>query len=370
VSRPRLALPIAVLVAAAATIASACSTVAGPAWRVGDVSVSVDQFFADYQASLSESASTSTTGPRIETTELASFMTNEIQEQLLTQGLAEKGITVTQEDRDSAELAYQNQAAQTGGPATPTPEQIEIQAGVAALGRALAEEGAESGIVDIDAAARDLYEQRKDSLVEPGQTCAHFILIPAGDLQNATTPPTDADYEAARVAAEEVVTRLATEDFAAVSKEVSAIEEQLPGGDFGCQPLSAFPSEVVPIIEDLESGVLSAPTRIEGGYLISRVDSRTEASEPPSFEEVEDQARAAVLSQLGQQLVGEWLLDRSRQAYVVVDARFGTWDPETAQVTPPEGAATPTVPTSVLGIDPSPTGGIGSGPAPSATAGS
>ena len=372
VSRPRVALPLAVLVAVAATIASACSTFAGPAWQVGDVSMSVDQFYADYQDSLGgASASTTTSAARIETASLATFMTNQIQEQLLVQGLADKGIEVTQEDRDAAELAYQNQAAQTGSTAQPTAEQIETQAGVAALGRVLAQEGAESGIVDIDTAARQLFEDNKESLITPGETCAHFILVPAGDIENATSAPSEADYEAARVEADAVFARLATEDFATVSKEVSAIEDQLPGGDFGCQAISAFPTEVVPIVEALEPGVLGAPTRIEGGYLISRVDSRTADSEPPAYEEFEDQAREAVLSQLGQELVGEWLLERSRTTFVLVDARFGTWDAESAQVVPPEGAATPTVPTtSIAGLDPSSLGGLGIDPTSQGSSGS
>jgi len=359
-------LPVAVLLVLATAIAGACSTFAGPAWQVNDVSMSVDDFTTAFEESQAgATAATPTTAGRIETAELATFMTNEIQTELLNQGLAEKNITVTQEDRDNAELAFQNQAAQsqTATPATPTPEQIETQAGISALGRTLAREGADSGIVDVDAAARELYEQNKDSLITPGQTCAHFILVPAGDLLTATAPPTEAEYAAALTEAETVVTRLATEDFAAVSAEVSAIEEQLPGGDFGCQAISEFPTEVVSIVEALEPNVLSAPTRIEGGYLIARVDSRTADSGAPTFEEVEDQAIEAVLSQLGQRLVGEWLLERSKLATVTIDPRFGTWDAENAQVVPPEGAATPTTPTTALtALDPSQLGGLGIDP--------
>ena len=357
-------LPVAVLLVLATAIAGACSTFAGPAWQVNDVSMSVDDFYTAFEASeAGAGAASTTTADRIPTADLATFMTNEIQTELLVQGLAEKNVVVTQEDRDNAELAFQNQAAQTGAAANPTPEQIETQAGIAALGRTLATEGAASGIVDIDAAARELYEQNKDSLITPGETCAHFILVPAGDLLNATAAPTDAEYAAALAEAETVITRLATEDFAAVSADVSVIEDQLPGGDFGCQPISEFPTEVVSVVEALEPGVLSAPTKIEGGYLIARVDSRTADSEAPTFEEVEDQAVEAVLAQLGQRLVGEWLLERSRSASVTVDPRFGTWDAENAQVVPPDGAATPTVPTTAItGLDPSQLEGLGIDP--------
>lgn len=357
-------LPVVVLLVLATAIAGACSTFAGPAWQVNDISMSVDEFTTAFEESQGgATASTSTTSDRIPTADLATFMTNEIQTELLAQGLAEKGIVVTQVDRDNAELAFQNQASQSGATATPTPEEIETQAGISALGRTLAQEGAASGIVDIDAAARALYDENKDSLITPGQTCAHFILVPAGELLTATAPPTEAEYAAALTEAETVVTRLATEDFAAVSAEVSAIEEQLPGGDFGCQAISEFPTEVVSIVEALEPNVLSAPTRIEGGYLIARVDSRTADSEAPTFEEVEDQAVEAVLSQLGQRLVGEWLLEASQKATVTVDPRFGTWDAENAQVVPPEGAATPTTPTTALtGLDPSQLGGPGIDP--------
>ncbi len=366
------ALILAVLVVSTTLVVGACSTFAGPAWQVNDVSMSVDDFYAAFASDQGASASsTTTTTDRIQTSALATFMTNQIQEELLTQGLVDKGVVVTQDDRDQAEAAIQQQSSQSGQPAAPSADQIEIQANITALSRRLALDGAESGAIDIDQAARQLYEDNKDSLITPGKTCAHFILVPAGDLRNATAPPTDAEYEVARAEAEAVVARLATEDFATVSAEVSIIDEELPGGDFGCQPISAFPTEVVPLVEAATPGQLSAPTKIEGGYLITRVDSRTPDSEPPPYEDVEDQAVEAVLSQLGQRLIGNWLLDRAKDADVSVDPRFGTWDPANAQVVPPEGAATPTVPTSVLaGVDPTGSGGLTIDPSQLAPTGS
>ena len=51
-SRPRLALTIAVLVALASVLTGACSTFSPPAWQVGDVSMSVDEFYAEFARSI------------------------------------------------------------------------------------------------------------------------------------------------------------------------------------------------------------------------------------------------------------------------------------------------------------------------------
>lgn len=350
-SRSRFAVVVAALVAVVAVVSTACATFRPPAWQVGDVSVSVDDFYQEFLDSQSSGASSTTTASTIPTSELAAFMTNEIQKEILRQGVADKGVEVT--DQDLATARQSLEQSQTAASAEVTDEDVEIQASVAALSRRLARDAQDLGFLDVEAEARELYEANKDQLVTPGETCAHFILVAAGDIES-TTPPTEAQYQQAEADAQAALARLATEDFEAVSRDVSAIEEQLPGGDFGCQTVDQFPTEVQPVIEDIEPGQLAGPTRITGGYLITRVDSRTPDSEPPSFEEVREDAIEAVLQQQGQSLLAEWLLSEARTAFVVVDPRFGAWNAETATVDPPAGAATPTVPTTgLLGLDPS-----------------
>ena len=331
-----------------AALVSACSTFAGPAWQVNDVSMSVDEFYTEFQESqATSSSSTSTTVARVETADAGHVHDQRDPGAAPDPGSGREGRGGhRRRPRRRRGRPSRTRPSQSGAPANPTEEQIEIQAGIAALGRTLAEEGGRVG---------DRRHRRRGPRALRGQQgAAHHAgrdlrpLHPGARRRHRERhrrSPPRREYAAALAEAEAVVARLATEDFATVSADVSILEEQLPGGDFGCQALSAFPEEVQPLVESLAPGVISAPTRIAGGYLIARVDSRTADSEPPPFEQVEDQAREAVLSQLGQRLVGEWLLERSRNASVAVDPRFGTWDAETAQVVPPEGAATPTVPT-------------------------
>src|SRR5690606_19031053 len=136
-SRPRLAVLFAVLAAAAALVASSCSTFAGPAWQVGDVTMSVDQFQADYDASLTDTDRATTTSGRLPTSGIAAFMTNQIQQEILNQGLQELGLDVSQEDLDNAELAIQQQAQQSGSSAMPSDQDISNQAKIVKLGTKL-----------------------------------------------------------------------------------------------------------------------------------------------------------------------------------------------------------------------------------------
>lgn len=376
VSRPRLALPLAVLVAVAATVVSACSTFAGPAWRVGDVSVSVDQFYADYEASQATSAaSTSTTSGRIDTTDLAGFMTQQIQKEIVQQVLAQQGIEITQEDRDNAELAIQQQAAQSGQPASPTEDQIANQAAVVALGTKLVKEEVDAGTFDLEAEVRRTFDENADQLpATPPQTCLHAIFILAGDPQSTTgAAPTDEERATAQAAADAAVARLATEDFAAVSKDVSIIDSQYPGGDFGCTETEQLPPDLAAIANPLTPGQISAPVYLEtdGGYAILRLDSRTTESVPATFEEYEERITAYVVEQHTSELVSALLRDLVGDMTIVVDPRFGSWNDQTLVVDPPEGAATPTTPTTALtGFDPTSLGGLGVDPSATGPGGS
>ena len=259
VSRPRLAVPLAVLVAVAALVASACSTFAGPAWQVGDVTMSVDQFSADYDASLTEADRATTTSGRIPSAGMAAFMTNQIQQEILKQGLADRGVVISQEDLDSAELAMQQQAQQSGSAATPSDEDIANQAAFVKLGTELVKEEVDAGTFDLDAATRQVFEENAEQLATPAETCLHALFILVDQADPTGTAPTDAEKAAAQAEADAALARLATEDFDAVSADVSVLETQYPGGDLGCQPTEELNPDLAAIVDPLEPLALSAP---------------------------------------------------------------------------------------------------------------
>lgn len=368
-SRPRLAVLFAVLAAAAALVASSCSTFAGPAWQVGDVTMSVDQFQADYDASLTDTDRATTTSGRLPTSGIAAFMTNQIQQEILNQGLQELGLDVSQEDLDNAELAIQQQAQQSGSSAMPSDQDISNQAKIVKLGTKLVTDEVEAGEFDLEAASRKAFDDNADRLSTPAQTCLHAILILADPDATTATTATDEQKAEALAQAQAARSRLETEDFATVADEVSVLKDQYPGGDLDCQPTEEIAPVLAAIVDPLQPGQLSEPTFIEGdnGYVILRVDSRTEEA-PAKYEDFQEQAAAFVIQERTNVLVEAWLREQARSAFVLVDARFGTWNAETLQVVPPDGAATPTVPTTAAApFDPATIGGIGAPTAPGNT---
>jgi parvulin-like peptidyl-prolyl isomerase len=357
-SRPRLALPIAALVAVASVLVSACSTFAGPAWQVGDTSVSVEQFYTAFEESQgSPTASTSTSTERISTTALAGFMTEQIQDELIEQMLENLDLEVTQEDLDNAQLALQQQ----GATAQPSERDLELQATSVVLGTQLLKAALDEGRYDLEQLVREAFEADKESYETPPQTCAHVILVRAGSA-TSTAEPTDEQLATALTEAEATATRLATEDFEAVANDVMdpGDLEQQPGGDVGCLPTEQVNPELGTLLESLDVDEISVPTRFDPfGYIIVRVDSRTTEATPAVLEDVQDQVTQQVVQELTSQLVGEYVQEQVRNAFVVVDPRFGTWSPDEFAVLPPAGPATPTVPTTANPLLPTELGGLG-----------
>ena len=134
-----------------------------------------------------------------------------------------------------------------------------------------------------------------------------------------------------------------------------------------------MPPALASLLEPLAPGALSAPTFLEGdnGYAILRLDSRTTEPTPAKFEDYEQRIQAFVIQEKAQQLVADRLGELFGQVSVTVDPRFGTWNQQTFVVDPPEGAATPTTPTTAgLSLDPSQLGGVAVDPSTSEPDGS
>jgi parvulin-like peptidyl-prolyl isomerase len=261
---------------------------------------------------------------------------------LIDQLLKDRNITPTKEDEDAA-----NEQVQGSSQGMPDPEQVKATAAVNALSRDLADKFFAQPGNDIEPFARQFYEQRKDQLQTPAQTCLHILLVSLASQQ-----PTDADYAAALPKAQDYRRRLDSEPFEKVADESQAgADEPIPGGDLKCRADSTLPEDVMPAIAQVPTGTTSQPLKWRGGWVIAHVDDR-KASRLPAFEEIRPQVLERTKQEFGQRFANELLAKTSKNSAVHIDPRFGRWDPEQAQVLPPQGAANPTTPTTVPAVAP------------------
>lgn len=143
-------------------------------------------------------------------------------------------------------------------------------------------------------------------------------------------------------------------DFAKIAKTESTDPGSgAKGGDLG----EFGPGQMVPAFEEAvfssEVGEITGPVKTEFGFHIIEV---TEKTDGPELEEVSDEIRDELQEGAKGELLQKRLQERTKEAEVTVNPRFGTWNAETAQVEPeaPLGEASenggasegaPTVPT-------------------------
>ncbi len=147
-------------------------------------------------------------------------------------------------------------------------------------------------------------------------------------------------------------------DFATLAQQYS-IDAQTAstGGDAGCH----FPAELAPAyapaVQATATGSVSDPVaNNQGGYFIFKVNDR----KPAAFADVSSQAEQLAARDQAVEFRA-WLQHALQGAQVTVDPRYGTFDPSTLSITPPEVAST-TAPSTgseppVTGSDVPPTPG-------------
>ena len=148
------------------------------------------------------------------------------------------------------------------------------------------------------------------------------------------------------------------EDFAEVAAEVSIDSSGQQGGEVGSLAPGAFPPDLQAALEEAEDGDLVGPLPLQDVFVIA------ERGTPPSLEDVRDQIESTLRDQLGNPEIQAFTAQLFEDADVVVNPRFGLWDPATGTVVvadplgdlePVAGAAVPTAP-PVPVATPSPTG--------------
>lgn len=202
---------------------------------------------------------------------------------------------------------------------------IDLRAATLALARVV---GERSG--DAAEQARQLYESDPDAF---DSLCIRAIVAPTEELAA-------------------IQDRLAAgEDFGAVSADVTtdpAIAEA--NGDLGgCLPASqltaaGLPQEVVDLVTPLAVGEVSEPYDLgDGSVALFDLSDR----QPTPFEEVQA-AIEATLPDPGEAALAALVQERIGDLDVHIDPRFGTWDPTTGQITPPDGARPPATETTLI----------------------
>jgi parvulin-like peptidyl-prolyl isomerase len=356
---------VAAVVVAGVVAAAGCSQVNQPALSMS-TSASTDPYFTITREDLlkkvdeTQSKTPATVDKTSYSTKtIAAYLTDQALQEFQKQFLSQQDVVITDADTKAATQAAQQAASQQG--ATVDPAKVNEQARLIAVERKLTEEAFNSGKLDRQKFLTDYYEKNKASFTTPAQTCIHLIGIQAG---TGTATATDADYTTAATKAAEVRRRLDTEPFETVA-DVSQVPNAPKGGDVGCVGADQLGPDLEKAIAPLAKGAISEPLRTQGGYFIIRVDDRKVESVVP-FEQAKADVQTAVEQEVGRQLISDAALKELERTVVTVDPRFGYWSFEQRAVLPPQGAQTPTVPTSA----PAPKVGqlpLGTGTDPTAT---
>ena len=180
---------------------------------------------------------------------------------------------------------------------------------------------------------RQAYEQRKDQY----QTVtASHILVDSEDLANEIKQKLDNGA-----------------DFAALAKQYSQDPGSAQqGGSLGTQPKGTFVPEFEQAIWSAKPGEIVGPVQTQYGWHIIKVES----FQTKTFSDVRDSLEQELKSSKAQQAFTDELDQLLGKAEVDVNSRFGTWDPQSISVVPPN----PLVGSSsngVAGIPGAPLGG-------------
>lgn len=233
--------------------------------------------------------------------------------ELLVQGAEELGVGLDDMSVARAEFAedfggpaaLEVQLSQQGLSLEDLDPQIRGQLLEGRVGAALAEE---AGVTDADV------EEAYDEQFSERPNVRHILL--------------ETEEEA-----EEVLAELEDgADFSALAAERSIDPgAEQNGGELG--PLER--GQTVPAFEEAafeaDEGEVVGPVETEFGFHVIEV---TELIPGPEFEDVEDDLRQELATSGEVDVVQQWLMDRAEQADVVVNPRFGEWEPDSINVVP------------------------------------
>lgn len=117
------------------------------------------------------------------------------------------------------------------------------------------------------------------------------------------------------------------EDFSSLAEERSIDDLKSKGGDMGFVPLTSLDVQVQDIVSRLVEGDVSDVVQGADVFEIYRVVER----KTKTFDEVSDEIRRALTQDERDQRYQAWLAERVRKARVIVNPKYGRFDPKAQQ---------------------------------------
>jgi len=332
---------------AASLIGTSCSAVSPKALSVGSWSLSDGDFTAQLagfaevyaQANGSDADLHGPDGTSWSTSFTSAFLNDQLSLQLARIDVAQRGIEITDADRQAAQQALEQNFATSQGRGTsyfskldPTYREglIEGVAAQNALVAVLREEGTtEEALRRVYDASGDLYKGTK--------VCSSHILIFAGSSQGQTTP-TDAEYAESLAKIQSIQAQLnGTSNFADLAGTYSDdTGSGAQGGDLGCNEKGAFVGPFDDAVWSQPIGVVGQPVKTIYGYHLILVTARGELT----FDDVKEQIATSLKNDLRSLLDAE-LARVAQTVSVGVDGRYGRFVATTGTITVPAGATPP-----------------------------
>jgi SurA N-terminal domain/PPIC-type PPIASE domain len=375
-------LALVALVSVAALGLSACSSSSSSSSLGGDALVVNGSALSnkDFQAQLSEiqadadyvkialtaqpdptAASTTTTAttPNTYSTEFTTQVLNQrVTFDLAAQEVAKRGLAVSDDDKAKAQQVLANDLGTTTTDPS-TGQRVSDGSGqktLDALGSF--KNTLIDGVADILAVQNDMTKQLStDEALKTAytagvdtyknQACVSALLLVAGSgpTQDPTTgavvPPPDADYPAALARANDLATKVrAGTDIATLAPDSDNAKVSVTGTDLGCRPLGSLASQ----LPELDAAIAAQPVGAPGdpvkttfGYFVVVVRSRGDLT----FDQAKPQLTAGVSTAM-KAAFKDWINRASKDADVIVDPQWGSWDKDNGTVIAPGGATSTT----------------------------
>ena len=322
-----------------------CSTLRPQALTVGswslsdrDLTTQLEAFAKVYkEANGSDADLRGPDGSSWSTSFTSAFLNDQLSLQLARIDAAQRGIEITDADREAAQKALEENFTNSQGGSYFSKLDPSYRANL------IEGVAAQNVLVDIlrtegtsEEALRRVYEAGGDTYTGT-KVCAKHILIFAGTTQGRSTP-TDAEYAASLAEIREVQSKLTgTSNFAELARTYSDdTGSGAKGGDLGCNAKGAFVGPFDDAVWSQPIGVVGQPVRTIYGYHLILVTARGELT----FDDVRAEIADSLKNDLRSLLDAE-LARVAAGVAIGVDGRYGRFVSSSGSITVPAGATPP-----------------------------
>ena len=273
---------------------------------------------------------------------------------LAAQEVANRNLTVTDQDRTQAEQLLANDLS-TSTTANSSGQVQDDGSGqkalddlgafkpvlIAGVANILAIQNDYTTQLSTDDALRKTFQEQADQF--KNEACVSALLIVAGNgpTQDPTTgavvPPPASDYPAALTKAQDLRAQLvAGGDLATLAGQADNAKTRFADGNLGCSPIGTYAQSVPELdaaITNQTVGEIGQPVKTDYGYFVVVVRNRGDLT----FDDAKAQLQQGVQTQV-KQVFQKWLNDAAIAADVTVDPQWGSWDSTNGTVVAPSAA--------------------------------